>query len=229
TISPDRLVTFSYAHVPWIKKAQRILEIRDLPKAEQKLSMFEAGFKLLTENGYTAIGLDHFAKANDELTVALNDKTLHRNFQGYCTRETTGQVYAFGTTGISQLESEYAQNTKDRNTYIEYINKGIFNIEKGYLLSRSEKIVRYVINEIMCNHYVSWHKTAQLFNTSYTEIKNTIKFNETVLSEFLTDELITFNSKEIMVTNLGKYFVRNIASSIDPNLKLSSKNFSKAL
>jgi len=229
SISPERLVTFSYAHVPWIKKAQKILELRGLPGAEQKLSMFEAGFKLLTESGYTAIGLDHFAKATDELTIALNDKTLHRNFQGYCTRETTGQVYAFGTTGISQMESAYAQNTKDTNKYVETINKGLFSIEKGYVLNKSEKIVRHIINEIMCNHFVSWQETALLFNTSEAEIKNTIRLDEATLSGFVSDDLITFNSNEIVVTDLGKYFIRNIAAIFDPNLKLNKKKFSKAL
>lgn len=130
-ITPDRLVTFSYAHVPWVKKAQKILEVKGLPSADKKLEMFETGFQLLTQNGYEAIGLDHFAKPNDELSIAFKNRTLHRNFQGYCTRETTGQVYAFGATGISQLESAYAQNAKDTNTYVDQINKGEFTIEKG--------------------------------------------------------------------------------------------------
>ena len=130
-ISPDRLVTFSYAHVPWIKKAQKILEVRGLPEADEKLKMFETGYDLLTANGYTPIGLDHFAKDNDELSVALRNRKLHRNFQGYCTRETTGQVYAIGATGISQLESVYAQNEKNPDKYVERINSGKFTTEKG--------------------------------------------------------------------------------------------------
>lgn len=228
-ISPDRLVTFSYAHVPWIKKAQKILEKKGLPGAEQKLSMFEAGFKLLTENGYTAIGLDHFARASDELSIARNTRTLHRNFQGYCTRETTGQVYAFGTTGISQLESSYIQNTREIDRYIHSIQHSKFCIEKGYVLSSSEKIIRHVINEIMCNHFVSWEEVASQFLTSKETIKNTIHFETSLLNEFQIDNLITFNSEEIMLTELGKYFVRNIAASLDPNLKSQNKKFSKAL
>ena len=165
-ISPDRLVTFSYAHVPWVKKAQKILEKKGLPEADEKLVMFEAGFKILTENGYKPIGLDHFAKSNDELSIALENRKLHRNFQGYCTRETTGQVYAFGSTGISQLESAYAQNAKHTNTYIDKINAGNFTVEKGYALNKNEKIIKHVINEIMCNHFVSWPETAQKFNIS---------------------------------------------------------------
>ena len=228
-ISPDRLVTFSYAHVPWIKKAQKILEKKGLPGAEQKLSMFEAGFKLLTENGYTAIGLDHFARANDELTIARNTRTLHRNFQGYCTRETTGQVYAFGTTGISQLEGAYIQNTREIDRYIDSIQQSKFCVEKGYVLNTSEKIIRHVINEIMCNHFVSWDEVASQFQTSKETVKNTIHFETSLLNEFQKDNLITFHAEEIKVSDLGKYFVRNIAASLDPNLTSQNKKFSKAL
>lgn len=228
-ISPDRLVTFSYAHVPWVKKAQKILEKKGLPSAESKLAMFETAFKLLTNNGYKAIGLDHFAKPGDELNIALENRSLHRNFQGYCTRETTGQVYAFGATGISQLDSAYAQNTKDTNTYIEKINSGAFTIEKGYLLKNPQKIIRHIINEVMCNHYVSWKEVAQLFKLTEREIKDTIAYDETNLNVFVSDGLLTFTTDEIAVTDLGKYFIRNIASSLDPAMKTATQKFSKAL
>jgi len=228
-ISPDRLVTFSYAHIPWIKKAQKILEVRGLPQATEKLAMFEAAYKILTQNGYKAIGLDHYAKTSDDLYIAMENRTLHRNFQGYCTRETTGQVYAFGATGISQMESAYAQNAKDTNQYVEQINKGNFFIEKGYSLSKTEKIIKHVINEIMCNHFVSWSEAANKFGVSETEIKSTVSFDENSLSEFVSDGLIKFVAGAIEVTDLGKFFVRNIAASFDPNLKNALQKFSKAL
>ena len=133
--------------------------------------MFEAGYNLLKENGYHSIGFDHFAKADDELTIALANKKLHRNFQGYCTRETTGQVYAFGATGISQLENSYAQNAKETNRYIERINQGLFAVEKGYELNPSEKIIRHVINEIMCNQYIDLSEAASKFSVSVPELK----------------------------------------------------------
>ncbi len=228
-ISPDRLVTFSYAHVPWVKKAQKILEKKGLPEANEKLAMFEAGFRILTENGYKPIGLDHFAKSNDELSIALENRKLHRNFQGYCTRETTGQVYAFGSTGISQLESAYAQNAKHTNTYIDKINAGNFTVEKGYALNKNEKIIKHVINEIMCNYFVSWTEAAEKFNVSADEIKSTVSFNEEDLTEFVSDGLIKLNTNEVAVLDLGKFFVRNIAGSFDPNLKTTTKKFSKSL
>ena len=228
-ISPDRLVTFSYAHVPWVKKAQKILEMRGLPNANEKLAMFETGFRLLTENGYDAIGLDHFARPDDELSVAFREKKLHRNFQGYCTRETTGQVYAFGATGISQLENAYAQNAKDTNTYVKQINEGKFTIEKGYELTPSQKIIRHVINEIMCNYYISWKDAEARLNTPEAEIRNTINYEISTLGDFADEGLLTFNDNEIVVLDQGKYFVRNIAASFDPGMKNATQKFSKAL
>jgi oxygen-independent coproporphyrinogen III oxidase len=228
-ISPDRLVTFSYAHIPWIKKAQKILEVRGLPQATEKLALFEAAYKILTQNGYKAIGLDHYAKTSDDLYIAMENRTLHRNFQGYCTRETTGQVYAFGATGISQMESAYAQNAKDTNQYVAQISQGNFFIEKGYSLSKTEKIIKHVINEIMCNHFVSWSEAANKFGVSETEVKSTVSFDENTLSEFVSDGLIKFGFGEIEVTDLGKFFVRNIAASFDPSLKNALQKFSKSL
>lgn len=228
-ISPDRLVTFSYAHVPWIKKAQKILEVRGLPQATEKLAMFEAAYQILTQNGYRAIGLDHYAKETDELSLAVKNRTLHRNFQGYCTRETTGQVYAFGATGISQMESAYAQNAKDTNRYVEQIGKGNFYIEKGYSLNKTEKIIKHVVNEIMCNHFVSWSETAGKFDVTEKEIKNTVLYEEAVLAGFISDGLIACTPDAVEVTDLGKFFVRNIAASFDPNLKNAIQKFSKSL
>jgi oxygen-independent coproporphyrinogen-3 oxidase len=229
SISPDRLVTFSYAHVPWVKKAQKILEKKGLPSAEEKLEMFETGYRLLTQNGYDAIGLDHFAKPNDELSIAFREKKLHRNFQGYCTRQTTGQVYAFGATGISQLESAYAQSIKDTDTYIAQIAAGKFPIEKGYEVSRREKIIRHVINEMMCNYYISWKTAEQVLETPAADIKKTIVYDEAGLTDFAGDGLLTFSEDEMVVLDKGKFFIRNIAASLDPVIKNATQKFSKAL
>ncbi|HDR51392.1 MAG TPA: oxygen-independent coproporphyrinogen III oxidase [Mariniphaga anaerophila] len=229
-LSPDRLVTFSYAHVPWIKKAQKILEFRGLPEANEKLAMFLAGYKILIENGYAPIGLDHYAKDTDELSIALKNRKLHRNFQGYCTRETTGQVYAFGATGISQLESVYAQNGKDTNTYVEMINKEQFTVEKGYYLNMQEKIIRHVINEIMCNEYVSLNETAEKFCISKDEIKTVLHFDKKLFDGFVSDKLLKIDQEEnLKITDTGRFFIRNIAAQFDPNLQKETKRFSKAL
>jgi oxygen-independent coproporphyrinogen-3 oxidase len=171
-INPDRLVTFSYAHVPWFKKSQQKLEEYGLPSAEEKLRLFEHAFQLLTDSGYTAIGLDHFARPDDELTVALNNRMLHRNFQGYCTRETTGQVYAFGTSAISQLDNAYYQNTKDADQYTSKIMNGTNVVEKVYRVSENERVLREVINEVMCNRILPWQAIAARTGKSVQEIRS---------------------------------------------------------
>lgn len=229
-IAPDRLVTFSYAHVPWIKKAQKILESKGLPGAKEKLAMFIAGYRMLTRNGYTSIGLDHYARDYDELSIALRNRKLHRNFQGYCTRETTGQVYAFGSTGISQLESVYAQNRKDSDLYTESIQQGSFAIEKGYRLNRDEKIIRHVITEIMCNEYVSLQETAGFFRLSTEEVKAALHLDEHLFEGFIADGLLHVgNGTEFTVSENGRFFIRNIAALFDPNLREATQRFSKAL
>ena len=121
-LRPDRLVTFAYAHLPMIFPRQKVLDRAGLPADEEKNQMFEEAARILQEAGYKPVGLDHFVLPDDELAQALAQGRLHRNFQGYCTRRTTAQVYAFGVTGISQLDDVYAQNGRDIQEYIRTIN-----------------------------------------------------------------------------------------------------------
>ncbi|MCF8302848.1 MAG: oxygen-independent coproporphyrinogen III oxidase [Bacteroidales bacterium] len=228
-LEPDRLVTFSYAHVPWFKKTQRKLEEYGLPDAEAKLQMFEAGYEIMTKAGYVPIGLDHYAKPDDELSRALENKMLHRNFQGYCTRETTGQVYAFGTSSISQLYSAYIQNTKDVKKYIAAMTNDEFAVEKGYELKPEQIVIREVINEIMCNQYLSWETIAERLNAKITALKAIIAQNQEQLQEFEADGLITLNDDGLTVKGNGRFVIRNIAASFDPIIKANEQKFSKSI
>ncbi len=228
-LQPDRLVTFSYAHIPNIKKSQKILEKAGLVAPNEKLMMFEMTYQLMKDAGYVPIGLDHFAKEEDELAIAMNNKSLHRNFQGYCTRETTGQVYAFGTTGISQLENSYAQNAKSVGQYTDLINKGRFTTEKGYSLTGEQKIIRHVINEVMCNQYLSWSHAAGKYGIKTDTLKDIVNYNESFLTGFKEDNLLTFDENEVWISELGRFFIRNIAAAFDSGLNKSGKTFSKAL
>ncbi|HKJ43391.1 MAG TPA: oxygen-independent coproporphyrinogen III oxidase [Sunxiuqinia sp.] len=225
-VNADRLVTFSYAHVPWVKKAQKKLEEYGLPSADEKVEMFEEGWRLMTDAGYIPIGLDHYAKPDDNLAVALKSKTLHRNFQGYCTRETTGQVYAFGVTGISQLEDVYAQNVR---TVKEYMELDEIRIVKGYALTKTDKIIRQIINEIMCNQYLSWNQISEQFDIPVDELKSLLKFKEEKLDGFVADDLLSYNTEEIFITDLGRFFLRNVAAVFDVRLEGSLKKFSKSV
>lgn len=228
-VNPDRLAIFSYAHVPWLKKAQQKLEKYDLPNAEQKIALFETAFKVLTENGYVPIGLDHFAKPKDELSIAQNAKSLHRNFQGYCTRETTGQVYALGVSGISQLDNAYLQNTKDLKAYKKAIDAGELPVEKVYYVNNDERIVREVINELMCNNYLSFPKIATKYQIEIDELKAILIFEEGTIKQFEKEGLLIYKENTIEITAEGQFFMRNIAASFDPKMKTNEKNFSKAL
>ena len=228
-LSPDRLAVFSYAHVPWIKKQQKSLEKFGLPTAEEKIALFEQAYDILTTQDYVPIGLDHFAKPDDELSKALKTKQLHRNFQGYCTLDTTGQVYALGVSGISQLSSAYLQNTKSITKYIKSINDGIFPIEKYYFVSQEEKIIREVIEQIMCNMYVDFNQVADQYQLAVEDVYGITKVDFEKINEFKSEALINFDNDILELTREGQFFMRNIAASFDPNMKNNRKNFSKAL
>lgn len=226
-LKPDRLVTFSYAHVPWVSKIQKKLEKEGLPAPDEKIKMYEAAFSLMTKNGYEAIGMDHYANAGDELTMARRNKQLHRNFQGYCTRRTTGQVYAFGVTGISQLEGIYAQNTKSIDEYIATINKGQMTTIKGYALTLEQIIVREVITELMCNEQIIWADLGQILGMTSEEVKSHTTYNAELLQQFADDGIISLSDEKIQITPEGQLFIRNVAASFDPLLKSGQTNFSK--
>ena len=218
-LQPDRLVMFSYAHVPWLKKQQLILEKAGLPAAEEKERMFDKAARLLLSAGYVRVGMDHFVRPDDELYTALQDGRLHRNFQGYCTRRTTAQVYALGVTGISQLETAYAQNTKDIDEYVSTVGGGHLPVKKGYLLSQEEQLVREVIDSLMCNYAV----------TLTGEQRAVVNYDEVRLAEMQADGIITIDGNTVRMTHESSPFVRNVAALLDPLMQHTTKSFSKPI
>ena len=228
-LAPDRLVTFSYAHVPWLKKAQLILEKTGLPAADVKEKMFDQAAQLLEKQGYVRVGMDHFVKPSDELNVALQNHNLHRNFQGYCTRRTTAQVYAFGVTGISQLQTAYSQNTKDIAEYISEIESQKIPVKKGYKLDEKQQFVREVIETLMCNYYIDWCEIAAHLAVSVEELKSATAYDTAVLTEMQEDGILEFDDNTIRMTADGSPFVRNVAAALDPLMKNTTKSFSKPI
>jgi oxygen-independent coproporphyrinogen-3 oxidase len=226
-LRPDRLVTFSYAHVPWMNKNQEKLVKNGLPDNDVKTKMFEKGCELLLESGYKAVGLDHFVLESDELFKAQQSRTLHRNFQGYCTRSTTGQVYAFGVSGISQLFNAYAQNTKSVKEYTSSINEGVLPIRKGYGLNNQEIAIREVITELMCNRQLNWIKIAESFKMNVATFKTLVNYNKPILQQFADDGIISLTENDISITDDGVLFIRNVAASFDPLVNKQSTQFSK--
>jgi oxygen-independent coproporphyrinogen-3 oxidase len=228
-LSPDRIVTFSYAHVPWFKSPQKNLEAIGLPGPEEKITMFLSGFKILTESGYTSIGMDHYAKDTDSLSEALRNKTLHRNFQGYCTKETTGQVYAFGSSGISQLTGAFIQNVKPIDQYIELISKKGLAVERGYRPSMTDRMIGDIINRVMCNGYLDLDEVAQAYSIGIDDLIRKLDFNPERFKEFTDDGLLEINGNKLQIKNNGFMVVRNIAMEFDILLDRNTMNYSKTI
>ena len=228
-IRPDRIVTFSYAHVPWVKEAQKQLETIGLPDANEKMNMFLQASSQLVEAGYCAIGIDHFTLLDDDLTSAFKHKQLHRNFQGYCTLETTGQVYAFGASSISQLWGAYAQNHKDITKYMDAVESTGFAIERGYQLDNGEQLVRSVINRIMCNGLLDMDEIATEFGLSVEEVKMLVDFDPAKFESYISDGLMQLDGNEIRLSDKGFLCARNIAMVLDPALKAGDGVYSKTV
>ncbi|MDO4695405.1 oxygen-independent coproporphyrinogen III oxidase [Porphyromonas sp.] len=213
--NPDRLVTFSYAHVPWIYSVQKELEDLGLPEMSDKKSMHEAATQIAIQSGYEVIGLDHFVRPDDPLAIALREHTLHRNFQGYCTRAISGQVFALGTTGISQLDNSYAQNIKSIPEYYEAIDKGVLPTNIGYRLSDDERLARDIINDLMCNYRTSPLKIAKQHGKDYSKLSDIslLRYNE--LLRMINDGLCRIEADAVIMNSSAHLFVRTIAATFD--------------
>ncbi|MGB5988375.1 MAG: oxygen-independent coproporphyrinogen III oxidase [Marinifilaceae bacterium] len=223
----DRIVTFSYAHVPWVNKAQLILEKAGLPQANDKIMMYNAAYNLLTSNGYEAIGLDHYALKTDKLSKALKNGDLHRNFQGYCTTQTTGQVYAFGVSAISQFESAFVQNTKNIDEYIELIEDETFACVKGYILNKDEKIIKAIIDEVMCNKQLSYSYIKTKLDIDKETLAKFVNPALPQLRELAKDGIIIMNEDGLKVNEEEILFIRNVAAAFDPLVRNKQGSFSK--
>ena len=228
-IRPDRIVTFSYAHVPWVKEEQLKLEKIGLPQPKDKMDMLINNIKLLQDAGYVAIGIDHFALPEDKMAQAFLHKRLHRNFQGYCTLETTGQVYAFGASSISQLWGAYAQNIKNTFLYMDAIEKTGFAIERGFTLDVKQQVVRSVINSIMCNGVLKFSEIAEEFKMTVADIKAIVNYDKSKLIDFEKDNIITINEDGVVISEIGHMIARNIAMAFDPDLKQGEAIYSKTV
>ncbi|MBN2485688.1 MAG: oxygen-independent coproporphyrinogen III oxidase [Bacteroidales bacterium] len=225
----DRVVTFSYAHIPWFNPEQNKISASSLPGAGEKLAMLVDAFNTFTANGYINIGMDHFAKPGDELSMAKASHSLHRNFQGYCTKKTTGQVYAFGSSAISQLSNCYAQNIKLLDKYMSSIESTGLALERGYFLSDDEKLIGDIINEIMCNGYVNFESMAEKHITTVQHIFKITRFEQSKLDMFIADNLLSFDGNTLNVSPGGMLIVRNIAMVFDPTVTISTNRHSQTI
>jgi len=224
TLKPERIAFYSYAHVPWASRGQRLFDESDLPAPEQKLNLYRTGKNILLENGYTDIGMDHFALPQDDLYKAWKEGWLHRNFMGYTTQRTSLLV-GLGVSGISDTGNAFVQNHKKLHDYYASVNAGTHAVVRGYFLSGEDVDFRKYILDISCRG-----KTT--FRSKHLPLLNQYTFPE--LKPLGQDGLITWNNEGLSVTDSGRQFVRNVCRAFDLHLLRASlkepKNmFSKAV
>ncbi len=214
-ISPNRIAVFNYAHVPWMKKHMELINTEDLPTPDVKLQILKYTIETLTKAGYVFIGMDHFAKPDDELAIALNEKKLYRNFQGYSTQAGT-DLYALGITSISQFGNIYSQNIKTEKEYFDKVDDGILPLAKGYLMSDDDVLRRDVIMSLMCDFELHFNQFEEKYKINFKEYFAKGLEN---LKQFVPDNLVTLEDDNIKVTEMGRLLIRNIAMSFDAFLE----------
>jgi len=217
-IGPDRLAVFNYAHVPSLKRHQRLIPVGALPPPAEKLRILKRTIERLTSAGYVYIGMDHFAKPDDELCFAQRAKSLYRNFQGYTTKAGC-DLYAFGATAISTVGDCYAQNVKELSVYEEVVRSGALPTQRGYRLNPDDRIRRHVITRLLCDLEIDKIDVEARFGLEFddyfaTELHHLLRYEE--------EGLIELNPDRIVVTEAGRLLVRNLAMEFDAYLREES-------
>ena len=205
SLKPDRIAFYSYAHVPWTSRGQRLFDEHDLPSATEKLELYQTGKKIFLEHGYYDIGMDHFALPTDDLYKASVAGELHRNFMGYTTMH-SDLLLGLGVSAISSTENAFAQNAKTIHNYYALVKNGHLPIEKGYFLSEEDKQFGKYILDISCRGKTTIRKEDM-------DIVNTYCLQE--LNKLEADQLISFKERQLSVTAKGRNFIRNICSAFD--------------
>jgi oxygen-independent coproporphyrinogen-3 oxidase len=213
-LNPDRVALFSYAHVPWLKKQQGSFAAH-LPEGMQKFEIFRTGLLKFLEAGYLYIGMDHFAKPGDELAVSQQNRTLHRNFQGYTTKA-GADLYGMGITAISGIQNAYAQNCRDIPSWEKAVYERGLATMRGYHLSADDRLRRAVISRLLCHTVVLKDEISREFGVDFDQY-----FAEELrrLEALREDGLVLLNPGEIRTTWLGRIFIRNLAMVFDPYLE----------
>ena len=225
-LAPDRFAVFSYAHVPWLKPAQKVFDLqKQLPSASEKLSMLVAAARILTEAGYAQIGMDHFARPSDELAQAHAAGTLHRNFQGYTTRA-GASLYGFGMTSISQTGASFRQNEKELDAWSAKVRAGELPIERGLVITAEDQRRRTLVMDVMCKRRLSY---ADLSARTGVEVTQAYAAEFASLGDLEKDGLLVRDAEGLTITALGELFRRIIAMRFDAYLSSGPRNFSRAV
>lgn len=229
-LNPDRIAVFNFAYVPWMKPIQKKISQEAMPPASEKLKILQMTIAELTEQEYVFIGMDHFAKPNDELTIAQHAGKLHRNFQGYTTKPES-DLFGFGITSISMLHDVYIQNHKRLKEFYGAIDAGALPIEKGVTLSQDDIIRRTIIMELMCQFQLSQQDIEEKYHLGFDIDFDDYFWREIPqLRALEADGLVKLYSDGIEITPIGRLLIRNIASVFDAYLgERKAGTFSKSI
>jgi oxygen-independent coproporphyrinogen-3 oxidase len=226
-INPDRLAVYNYAHLPQRFKPQRRINEADLPSPDEKLNILQRTIEFLSEAGYVYIGMDHFAKPDDELAVAQRNGTLQRNFQGYSTHADCDLV-SMGVSAISKVCDNFSQNVRDLESYYRLIDAGKLPIDRGFEVEPDDLLRRDIITHIMCNFYLDIPAAEKKWRFSFAE-----KFGAEIaeLQQMQADGLLKLDARALEVLPAGRLLVRNICMVFDRYLKggVQSGRFSKVI
>ena len=228
TLNTDRFAVFNYAHVPWLMKTMRKFDESTFPKPETKLEMLKDRIDFFTTNGYKMVGMDHFAKPEDELFKAIEKGELHRNFQGYTTKG-GADLIGIGLTSIGNGVDYYAQNYKEIEPWEKAIDNGDLPVFKGYALSADDQLRQFVIMELMSNFSLNITRVEKEFNINFKEY-----FDDAIeaLKEFEEAELLNITDNKIEVSQTGTMLIRNICMPFDAYLNKipeEKRRFSKTI
>ncbi len=214
TLSPDRLSLFNYAHLPNLFKTQRQIDESTLPAAQIKLGILQQSIEKLCEAGYVYIGMDHFAKPGDKLTIAQAEGELQRNFQGYSTHAHCDLI-GFGVSAISAIDTIYVQNHKDLTEYNEAIDTQQLPLRSGISLTRDDQIRQRIIYHLICQFELDFDDIADQFNIDFC---NYFQAELKALHPLVEDELISINSGKLKVLDQGRLLVRRVCMMFDAYL-----------
>jgi len=224
--APDRISIYSYAHLPDRFPAQKRIHEEDLPEANEKIALYQMTAEKLLAAGYQHIGMDHFARPDDSLTIALSEKTLHRSFQGYTTHKEC-DLLGIGVSSIGSMEQLYYQNARDLDEYYRLIDEKQLPVKRGIKLSLDDNIRKSVIMQIMCESKIDKAQIQQFHG-----IRFDVYFDSELkaLGKLVDDGLLEVDEKQIRITPTGRFFLRNIAMVFDAYRQSGpSTRFSKVL
>lgn len=218
-LNPDRLSVFNYAHLPALFAAQRKIKEADLPDAQQKLLILQQTIETLTQQGYQFIGMDHFARPQDELAVAQRNGELHRNFQGYTTQGDS-DLLGMGVSAISMIGDCYAQNQKELKAWYASTEEQGHGLWRGLALTPDDCLRREVIKALICNFALDYHCIEKQWSIRFEEY-----FAEdlALLAPLVADGLVERSEKGLQVTGRGRLLIRNICMCFDVYLRQKAR------